>query len=296
MSKLISAFLFWQRSKIPQIFESKKGKILLFSLIFLLVASLAFGAYTYRKYTLGEKSREQLPPEYYSSLQERTRAQDLSEEGGNLQPGLKSSEKRSISKEATKTDQAASSQREDKTKTGQKEADSSGEKGTAHAPAGSASSAGSLANQGGDQATSPEPYGTTPLSSLLPRTINGFRTGTLVEKKDEAIADYYAVDQSKIYSLLITVRERGSESEADKFINQVNKVAFNRNAQEGITISGRTSDAYFGTDTTSYAVLAWHEGSKAFELLAWATNHKPATLLPDLLAVAAQMPAGKAEK
>jgi hypothetical protein len=122
------------------------------------------------------------------------------------------------------------------------------------------------------------------LATLLPGSLNGFKASEIEKGEGYASRDYRPDTQERMQGLLATVHNAGSLSGAEQFIARVDKTGFSRNARI-TTVNGYA--AYFGTDGTTYATLAWAAGPIVYELQGHATSGNPAELEPDLMDIAA---------
>lgn len=129
-----------------------------------------------------------------------------------------------------------------------------------------------------------EPVPVIDLPSMLPASLNGYKTGELDAGAAYASRNYRPDSQGKMQSLLATVHSAGTQTGAEQFIIRVDQAGFPKNAKN-ITVNGYA--AYFGTNGTTYATLAWAKGTIVYELQAHSSAGNPAGLEQDLIALAA---------
>jgi hypothetical protein len=120
------------------------------------------------------------------------------------------------------------------------------------------------------------------LASLLPDSIPDYKAGSISKNGADALRPYYPKYTAKILALLVSVHLVASQSEAENFINRVNRVVFSKDAQN-VTTNGYA--AYFGTDGTTYATLAWAKGRVVYELQMHSATGTPAGLFSDAMTV-----------
>lgn len=128
----------------------------------------------------------------------------------------------------------------------------------------------------------PPPPSDFDLASLLPDSIPDYKAGSISKSGTDAIRPYYPKDTSKILALLVSVHLLANQSDAENFINRVNRVVFAKDAQN-VTVNGYA--AYFGTDGTTYATLAWAKGRVVYELQMHSATGTPVELLDDVMTV-----------
>lgn len=119
--------------------------------------------------------------------------------------------------------------------------------------------------------------------SLLPASLAGYSTGTVESGADYAKCSYLPSDTTRVQSLLITVRVLASFTEAQGFVDRVDRVAFPLDAQD-TTVNGYA--AYFGTDGRTYATLAWAKDRVVYELTMHSATGNPAELFSDITTLA----------
>lgn len=119
--------------------------------------------------------------------------------------------------------------------------------------------------------------------ALLPAALTGYSTGKVEKGADYAKCSYLPADTTRVQSLLITVHVLANFPEAQGFIDRVDKVAFPLDA-ENTTVNGYA--AYFGTDGSTYATLAWAKDRIVFELTMHSATGNPAELFPDITTLA----------
>lgn len=129
------------------------------------------------------------------------------------------------------------------------------------------------------------------VKSLLPSAIPGYAMGTVVAESADAVVTAEPQPASeafrKLVRVLLTVRDRGSSSSADKFVTDVSKRLYAQGAAE-VSVSG--TPAYFGTDGKRLATVVFVRGRYVFEVLATADTVTASELQPYLLTVAGTFP------
>lgn len=136
----------------------------------------------------------------------------------------------------------------------------------------------------GDSGTPSTPVPVADLAAILAAGVPGFSASGIEKGDGYASRNYRPDSQERMQSLLVTLHATAGQGAAEKFVARVDKVAFSLNARD-VTVNGYA--AYFGTDRSTYATLAWAKGTVAIELQAHASTGDPAGLAPDLIAVAA---------
>ncbi len=130
--------------------------------------------------------------------------------------------------------------------------------------------------------TVPPPPADFDLASLLPSSIPDYTAGSVSKDGGDALRPYYPKNTANVLALLVSVHLLASQSEAENFINRVNRVVFSKDAQN-VTVNGYA--AYFGTDGTTYATLAWAKGRVVYELQMHSATGTPVELLDDVMTV-----------
>lgn len=130
---------------------------------------------------------------------------------------------------------------------------------------------------------------------LLPASIEGWITGTVVLQKTESLVTFEpqlkTAPAKTTVRVLIIAHDRGSASKAAAFVSKVDKRVYSKNATN-IQVGAR--QAYFGTDGARLAVVAFARGRYAFEVILTAQPRvKPGTLRDVAIRVASDLPAAK---
>lgn len=150
------------------------------------------------------------------------------------------------------------------------------------AAGGSGATGGATGNGSTNQPVTPK----IDLTALLPAVLTGFFTGDVEQGTGYAGRNYRPKSAARMQSLLISVHLNVSLAAAEGFVNRVDRTGFPRNSRT-TTVNGYT--AYFGTDSGTYATLAWAQGSVAYEMQAHAAGGNPGGLEPDLVTIAAEL-------
>lgn len=128
----------------------------------------------------------------------------------------------------------------------------------------------------------PPPPADFDLASLLPDSIPDYTAGSISKNGADALRPYYPKYTGEVLALLVSVHLLANQSDAENFINRVNRVVFAKDAQN-VTVNGYA--AYFGTDGTTYATLAWAKGRVVYELQMHSASGIPADLFSDVMTV-----------
>lgn len=114
---------------------------------------------------------------------------------------------------------------------------------------------------------------------LLPAGVEGFRMGSVVADESNAAVPLNPTVESDAYGrvsrVLLSVHDFGDPADAQRFIDQVIKVAYPADAGS-VGVDG--VDAYFGTDGNRLATVAYTRGRYAFEAVVTASMSTPSSL------------------
>ncbi len=149
-----------------------------------------------------------------------------------------------------------------------------------------AGTTGSTDNATGNGSTTQPATPKIDLTSLLPPLLTGFSAGEIEQGTGYAGRNYRPKSTARMQSLLISVHLNANLAAAEGFVDRVDRAGFPRNSKT-TTVNGYS--AYFGTDSGTYATLAWAQGPVAYEMQAHVTGGSPAGLEPDLVAIAAEV-------
>lgn len=162
------------------------------------------------------------------------------------------------------------------------------------APAESASASGAPL-----PATDPAPAGqyadkVDDLSTLLPTSVSGWRSGSVVARGDDALVTFTPVSTSPEYRTTtratFTVSDFVTESKAAAFVNDVEKRVYSKS---GSTTQVGVVSGYGGTDGSRLFVFAFARGRFVFETLVNAKPGVTADLSAVATALAASFPASR---
>lgn len=133
------------------------------------------------------------------------------------------------------------------------------------------------------------------MTSLLPVSVSGWSAGTVVNQKSEALVTFEpakgAAHARTAVRALVIAHDRGSAANAQAFLSKVDKRVYTKD-RSTVDIGG--VDAYFATDGTRLAVVAFARGRYAFEVIMTAQPKvQPVALKPAGQLVASQLPAAK---
>lgn len=164
-------------------------------------------------------------------------------------------------------------------------------------PASNTESSDSSSSGSGPKPSDDGVYGSavSDIEALLPVSIKGWSAGTVVTQKGEALVTFEpnsgtAPSKTTVRALVIA-HDRASKAKAQEFVTKVDKRVYSK---DKATVDIGAMDAYFGTDGTRLAVVAFARGRYAFEVILTAQPQvKPATLKSVGIAVASKLPAAK---
>lgn len=128
------------------------------------------------------------------------------------------------------------------------------------------------------------------LRDLLPSSVPGYELGLPVLLGDDVSVTGDPVEsgpQGRVTRALFAVHDRGSPEAADAFIRDVMKVAFPSDSMN-VEIGG--VPAYFGTDGTRFAAIAYKRGRYVFEVVVTSSGARPASLKDDVIDAARAFP------
>ena len=119
--------------------------------------------------------------------------------------------------------------------------------------------------------TTPKPSGPDPflgdidLKKLLPTSLDGFKLGYAQVVSPDAILDAAPTSlDSSAQSVSWAIHDRKTESAAQAFVDNVSK---NLYEQDAVVVNVRGTTAYFGTDGTRLATVAFRRGRYAYEVI-----------------------------
>ena len=123
------------------------------------------------------------------------------------------------------------------------------------------------------------------IKKLLPPTYPNFVVGTATsDGRNAEVPATPSHGGSPISHVLWSVHEQSTTAKASEFIKDVSKSLYPKNAAD-TTING--VPAYFGTDGTRFAVVAYRRGLYVFEVVLTSGTGSPASLKADAEAAAA---------
>jgi len=131
---------------------------------------------------------------------------------------------------------------------------------------------------------------TGPVKSLLkwaPATLTGFTAQKPAADALSFTRQYIPASGSKAKALVIAVEQFRDKGYAEAGLDAYSKRPYSKNAS---TVSVNGHSAYFGTDNTRYAILAFTQGAVLIQIEMAADPGKQAALKSDLIAVAKQLP------
>lgn len=131
---------------------------------------------------------------------------------------------------------------------------------------------------------------TGPVRALLkwaPATVKGFTSAKPVAGAFTLSRQYGPASGSKVRALVIDVEQFRDKGYAAAALDAYAKRPYSKSPS---TVSVNGHSAYFGTDNTRYAILAFTEGSVLIQVEMAAEPGKQAALKTDLIAVAKQLP------
>lgn len=150
----------------------------------------------------------------------------------------------------------------------------------------------------GDSSSKDDPYlsAVKDLKKLLPTKITGWEVGQVVEQSPDALVTYQpeagSTDDDWTKRAVFSVHDLKTVTKAKDFVAKVDKVAY---AKTPATLSvGVVDTAYFGTNESGTAMVAFARGRFAFEMLVVAEQGvDPVALKDTATALAAAFPAAK---
>ena len=128
------------------------------------------------------------------------------------------------------------------------------------------------------------------LPALLPQgDIPGYVRGALLTNRNSVQLDYKPTPgtQTRIRSLLLTVRLMDSPDAVNNFIENTSKKAWPNDAKDP---SVKGSTAYFGTNIYGYASLNWPYSILVYEVNMLSTKATPLDLYDDIVKIADYFP------
>lgn len=134
------------------------------------------------------------------------------------------------------------------------------------------------------------------LPSLLPASIDGWIAGQLLEQGDTAIVTFEPKPGTDAYRQVVratvTVHDMRTTSEASAFVSRVDARLY---SHDKTTVKvGVIPDAYFGTDGSAIATVAFARGRYSFEIsVSTPSNVDPKDVRALLANVATALPAAK---
>ncbi len=131
---------------------------------------------------------------------------------------------------------------------------------------------------------------TGPIQSLLkwaPDALSGFTSAKPAADAFALTRQYVPASGSKVKQLVIAVEQFSGKSSAAAGLDAYSKRPYSK-AASTVTVNGHS--AYFGTDNTRYAILAFTQGSVLIQIEMAAEPGKQAALKSDLISVAKQLP------
>lgn len=141
-----------------------------------------------------------------------------------------------------------------------------------------------------DTATPGDDEVTGPVETLLkwaPGTLTGFKAAKPVAGAFTLSRQYIPASGSKARALVIDVEQFRDKGYASAALDAYAKRPYSMNASTA-KVNGHS--AYFGTDNTRYAILAFTQGAVLIQVEMAADPGKQAALKTDLIAVAKQLP------
>lgn len=160
-----------------------------------------------------------------------------------------------------------------------------GSSGEAVSGSGDGSSNGGSASNGGT--TNGGTIQNPSTAAALPGSISGF---TLVDQTKSPMEEFraYKPDEEGIVKLMTVVaRNSGNGEAAQNYIDSAIKLHYSENAKSALV---KQKNAYFGTDNSGFAVLAWRVAGTVVVIEMQASGVQPRTLYDQLMSVANQFP------
>lgn len=104
------------------------------------------------------------------------------------------------------------------------------------------------------------------LSAFLPKDFSGYSMGFVAAIGDNAdVSAVPAGSGAKAFRIAWGVRDRQTESAAKSYITKTSRTLYSKNPDDKIQIDG--ASAYFGTDGTELATVAYVRGRYVFEVV-----------------------------
>lgn len=126
------------------------------------------------------------------------------------------------------------------------------------------------------------------LTALLPKSHVGYELGTVIgTRPDVAVSGTPESTGGLVRVIVWTVHDRGSSPKAKAFIEKVSKGTYGKDASS-TQVDGAT--AYFGTDGTRFATVAYARGRFVFEVLVTSADVPPAEVKTDAIGAAKAFP------
>jgi hypothetical protein len=114
------------------------------------------------------------------------------------------------------------------------------------------------------------------MGALLPKTFSDYFLGDLTTTANEAqVSGTPLTAGQEANQLIWTVHQTGSKAEATQFVTSVSKNLYANDAA-AVTVDG--VQAYFGTDGTRFATIAYVRGIYVFEVLITGNGTQPKSL------------------
>lgn len=113
------------------------------------------------------------------------------------------------------------------------------------------------------------------IAALLPTAFSGFDVGGVIAGKSDADVSGNPARPGPVFRIAWAVHDRGSNAAATAFISKSSKVLY-PTSPAAVTVDG--FPAYFGTDGTQLATVAYARGRYVFETVVTADNVAPETL------------------
>lgn len=116
------------------------------------------------------------------------------------------------------------------------------------------------------------------LSTLLPSAAPGYLLGSVVKDETDASVPIDSEQGDAVFSrVLVSVHDRGTPADAQKFVTSVSRVIYGLDAAE---FSYRGIPVYFGTDGERSATAAFVRGHYVFEVIITSAGRNPAEMRP----------------
>lgn len=131
---------------------------------------------------------------------------------------------------------------------------------------------------------------TGPIQSLLkwaPDKLTGYTAATPAADALSLTRQYIPASDTKVKALVIAVEQFRDKKYAAAGLDAYSKRPYPKSSSK-VSVNGHS--AYFGTDNTRYAILAFTQGAVLIQVEMVAEPGKQASLKSDLIAVAKQLP------